>query len=245
MGRLKAAKHYAAASILVPMIALILWHEQLWSAVLFMIWLAAAAVLWILSERREQKDRLSRTIQSMQSAGIRTLNHHRHDWMNDLQVLYGYARMGKLEKTIPFMEKIVAKMGRESSIAKLGNPALIGYIQSFRTLTNSLVLEVDIEGELNLNEQCMNGDKIAETLIHTINAYRFSMNPGSYEQAILRLELSADDEALTAAFYYEGELINEQQWKQKISKQLEGAPLQVVGSEHSSSKMLLKAEMRA
>jgi len=47
-----------------------------------------------------------------------------------------------------------------------------------------------------------------------------------------------------AAFYYQGELMNEQQWKQKIQKQLEGALMQPINFGQSYAKVLLKAEMR-
>ncbi|MFD0588284.1 Spo0B domain-containing protein [Paenibacillus sp. GCM10027627] len=245
MGRLLTAKHYVAASIVPSGIAALVWPGQGWLTALFMIWGAAAAVFWVREERKESRERLARTIHAMQSASIRTLNHHRHDWMNDLQVLFGYARMGKLDRTIQYVERICERMAAETAIAKLGTPSLISFIQSFRTLTNSLALQVDIKGELNLSELSLDGEAVAETLIHTINAYRFAVKSGSGELSVLKLELSADEEALYASFFYEGELINEQQWSQKIKKQLEGAPLKQVGSEQSFSKVLLRAEMRA
>lgn len=188
---------------------------------------------------------MSRTIHAMQSSSVRTLNHHRHDWMNDLQVVYGYIRLQKLDKTIDYVERIRERMAAESRIAKLGVPSLISYIQSFRTMTNSLSLEVDIKGDIHLNEMSVDSEKIADTLIHTINAYRFAAKHEYEQLSILRLELSADEQALYAAFYYEGELMNEQQWMQKIQKQLEGAPLQPISFGQPFTKMLLKAEMRA
>lgn len=245
MGRLTKAKHYAAASILLPGSAVLVWSDKIVLTVIFLVWLVIAAAIWIRAERQELQERLTRTIQAMQSSGIRTLNHHRHDWMNDLQVLFGYARLGKLDKTIHYVERIRDRMAAESTISKLGSPALISFIQSFRTLTNSLALEVEIQGDLNLNELSLNGEAIAETLIHTINAYRFAVKPGTGSLSLLKLKLSADEKALYAAFYYEGELINEQQWEQKIKQQLEGAPLKPMGSEQSFTKVLLIAEMHA
>ncbi|RJX41411.1 histidine kinase [Paenibacillus pinisoli] len=245
MGRFRTAKHYAAASILLPGSATLIWTGKVWLTALFLIWLVASAAYWIREERKEHQERLARTIGAMQNASIRTLNHHRHDWMNDLQVLFGYARMGKLDKTIGYVEKIRERMAAESAIAKLGSPSLISFIQSFRTVTNSLTLEVDVKGDLQLNELSLDGEAVAETIIHTINAYRFAVKSDSAGLSVLRLELSADEDALYASFYYEGELMNEHQWSQKIKQQLEGAPLKPVGSVQNFSEMLLRAEMRA
>ncbi|WP_317890769.1 Spo0B domain-containing protein [Paenibacillus arenilitoris] len=239
------AKYYAAATVLLPGAAVLIWPSKVWLTAVFLVWLTAAATYWILSERKEHAERTARTINSMQASAIRTLNHHRHDWMNDLQVVYGYIRLGKLDKTVECVEKISARMAVESSISKLGVPALVSYIQSFRTISNTLELQVAINGDIHLNEITADADQIAETIIHTINAYRFAAKPGYGNAAVLRLELSVDEEALFAAFYYEGELMNEQQWKQKIQQQLEGAPMKPITFEQPYGKVLLRAEMRA
>ncbi|MNZ82390.1 Sporulation initiation phosphotransferase B [compost metagenome] len=213
--------------------------------VVLILWLIAAAAYWIRSERKEHKEQVSKTIRAMNMSAIRTLNHHRHDWMNDLQVVYGYIRLNKLDKTVECVEKISERMAVESSISKLGSPSLVSYIQSFRTMSNVLELEVVIHGEIHLNEITADADQIADTIIHTINAYRFAAKPGYGDAAVLRLELSLDQDALYAAFYYDGELMNEQQWKQKIQQQLEGAPMKPVNFEQPYSRVLLKAETRA
>lgn len=245
MGRIGLAKYLVAASAALPAAAMLLLHAKIWTLILFLLWTAAASAFWIWTEKKEHAEQLTRTIQAMQASSIRTLNHHRHDWMNDLQVLFGYARLGKLDKCIGFMENIRDRMAVDSAIAKLGVPSLVSFIQSFRTISSNMALEVDIQSELNLADMRLDRDKIADTLIHAINAYRMAAKPGMGELAVLRLALSRDKDALYAAFYYEGELINEQQWNQKMTQQLKGAPLKVVGTEHSSSKVLLRADISA
>lgn len=245
MERLATAKYFAAGSVLLPSAAVLIWPSRMWLLAIFLLWVIGAAWYWIRAERKEQAERLTRTIESMQTLSVRTLNHHRHDWMNDLQVLFGYIRLQKQDKTIEYVEKIRERMSNESSIAKLGVPSLITFIQSFRTVTNSLELQVNIKGEVYLNECAVESDKIAETLIQTINAYRFSVKQDFGNPAVLRLELSADSEAVYASFYYQGEFVNEEQWKQKIKQQLQGAPLQPISFEQPFKTLLLKADMRA
>ncbi len=245
MRRNTSVKYYAAASLLLPLAAVFLWPEGIWPALVLLGWAALAAAVWIRSERKEHKERVSKLTESLQTSAIRTLNHHRHDWMNDLQVVYGYIRLKKLDKTVECVEKISARMAVESQISKLGVPSLISYIQSFRTFSNTLELQVVINGDVYLNELTAEADQIADTLIQTINAYRFEVKPDYSGTAVLKLELTLDQDALTAAFYYDGELMNEQQWKQKIQQQLDGAPLKPVSFEQSYAKVLLRADLRA
>jgi stage 0 sporulation protein B (sporulation initiation phosphotransferase) len=245
MRRNTAVKYYAAASVLLPLAAVFLWPEQVWPALVLLGWAVLAAVVWVRSERTEQDERAARLTESLQASAIRTLNHHRHDWMNDLQVVYGYIRLKKLDKTVEYVEKISARMAVESQISKLGVTSLISYIQSFRTFSNTLELQVVINGDIYLNELTADADQIAHTLIQTINAYRFAVKPDYSGTAVLRMELSLDQDALYAAFYYDGELMNEQQWKQKIQQQLDGAPLKPVSFEQPYAKVLLRADMRA
>lgn len=239
-----SVKHYVAATAILPVVALLIWPGERLLAAGSLLWIAAAAFYWIRSERQGHRERLSGTIAAMQASSVRTLNHHRHDWMNDLQVLYGYIRLGKLDKTVGYVEKIRDRMNAESSISKLGVPSLISYIQSFRTITNSLALEVEIEGNVNLQEMGRDAERAAESLIHTINAYRVSVKSRPGEEAVLRLRLSSEAGALYASFRYDGELVNAEHWNQKMKEQLRGAPLTKVSEQHSYNEVVLKAELR-
>ena len=64
-------------------------------------------------------------IRNVEQTAIQMLNHHRHDWMNELQILYGYIQLGKLDKTVGSVERIKDRMATESRISKLGIPSLV------------------------------------------------------------------------------------------------------------------------
>ncbi|QAY65171.1 Spo0B domain-containing protein [Paenibacillus protaetiae] len=245
MNRLQLAKRLAAMSVVLPAAASFIWEELLWLHALALLWLAGAAICWIGIERKHHSGQMRRTIHTLQAASNRTLNHHRHDWMNDLQVLYGYIRMQKPDKMVECVEKIKDRMAEESRIAKLGEPALIHYIQSFRTLTNAVQLRVEIAEGVHLTELPVDSSGISESLIEIMNAYRFAAAPALGEPAVLTMKLSMDDHALYAAFYYQGELTSEQRFASKINQQLEGAPLRPVEAGQPYGNMLLRAEWRA
>ncbi|MUT64537.1 Spo0B domain-containing protein [Paenibacillus sp. NEAU-GSW1] len=245
MDRLTIAKSCAAASVLLPCAAVLIWPQTYWLLAIFLGWLTGAAALWIWAERKENEERIERTIHSLQSSSIRTLNHHRHDWMNDLQVLYGYIRLQKLDKTADYVEKIKDRMAAESQIAKLGVPSLVSYIQSFRTITNSLQLKVINRQDIQLSDWPESGKPIAEALIRMINAYRMGVKSGCGDAAVLTVELSKENDALFASFQYEGELTSEQHLADQIKKQLEGALLLPVDLDRPQLKIVLKAELSA
>ena len=185
MNRSRMTKHYAALSILMPIAAVLIWRSELWLLLIFMGWTVLAALFWIWCERKEHSWRMERSLNTLQTASIRTLNHHRHDWMNDLQVLFGYIRMNKADKSVQYIEQIRDRMIVESKISKLGIPSLVTFMQSFRTMTHSLQLEVIVEDELNIAELPIDGELAAETIVELMNAYRFAVKPGMGEAAKL------------------------------------------------------------
>jgi stage 0 sporulation protein B (sporulation initiation phosphotransferase) len=243
MNRLRTTKLYAAASILLPAAAVLIWRSELWLLAVFIAWILIAALLWVWCERKEHEWRMARSIHALQSTSIRTLNHHRHDWMNDLQVLYGYIRMNKADKTVQYVEQIRERMITESKIAKLGIPSLVTFMQSFRTMTHALQFEVGIEGELNLAELPLDSDHAAETIVEFINAYRFSAKPGIGEAAKLKVDLAQEEKALSVSFRYEGSLNDMSEWKQKCKRALEGSPLKLVDLDIKPENMVLQAQL--
>ncbi|MGN7453221.1 Spo0B domain-containing protein [Paenibacillus pasadenensis] len=244
MNRYHSAKLYAAGSVLLPAAAAAAWPSWLWTQLLFLLWTAAAAAVWIRLERKQHRLQLQKSLAAVQQASIQTLGHHRHDWMNDLQVLYGYIRMNKPDRALATVERIREQMLRESKISKLGCPALTAYLQSFRTLSQSIVLEVDIEDNLSLEELSEGCDGAGEAIIEVINAYRFSIKPGGGDPARLQLRLSRGSGELLVELEFAGELMDDAELVEKLEQRLRGTPLQA-DSLKQHRHVLLKAPLCA
>ncbi|MWC28763.1 Spo0B domain-containing protein [Paenibacillus sp. MMS18-CY102] len=244
MKRVGSAKLYVSVSLLLPAACLFIWRTAWWPIVVFVVWSAITIVLWVHSERKEQRDRQARLGHALQTSAIRTLNHHRHDWMNDLQVLYGYIRMNKQDKAVQCVEGIRERMIAESRIAKLGVPSLVTYLQSFRTMTHSMQLHVVIDGELDMEEIPIDKNGVAETLIDIMNVYRFGMKQSTGEPAKLTLQMARDNKSLHAVFFYDGEWNDIEDSMHKIKQRLKNSPLQPISSEQSLAELPLKAELR-
>jgi stage 0 sporulation protein B (sporulation initiation phosphotransferase) len=236
-------RYYAAVSVLAPAAAVFIWPTELWLSALFLVWTAAAAVLWNRSNAREQARRLETLERTMQQTAIATLNHHRHDWMNDLQIIYGYIRMGKTDKTIQCVEQIRERMLTESKIAKLGVPSLVVYLQSFRARTNAMIIDLDIDGEVNLAELLADEERAADAIIELIQAYRSAAASGSGDAARLLMDISADDERLLLSFHFDGELRSGSEWKANCERALHGSPLQVAEADAGKGTLMLEAQL--
>ncbi len=237
------ARHSAALSVLLPAASIFIWPAHLWIYIIFIIWATAAAWFWIYSERKQHKRSMTEAILQAQSTTVGILNHHRHDWMNDLQVLFGYAKMQKIDRLLEYMEKVKDKMTAESGIAKLGVPALVYYLQSFRTLTNMVELNVIIDGPIHLNELELDAKRTSNLLIGIMDAYRIFVKPEYMYNAQLDLHLYKDEQKLYASFHYDGELSNEEEWKKTIEKLLQDTAMQTTGSIVECQDLLLAVEL--
>lgn len=147
---------------------------------------------------------------TLQQAANRTLNHHRHDWMNELQVLYGYIQLGKPDKSVQCVERIKERIALDSRIAKLGIPSLVFYLQSFRTFRSNLELEVQVEEGLQLEDKLSQekGDELTSVIMQTVRAYQYSGLVPQGDTQRLRLSFIQDGGDILISFEGEGEHSN-------------------------------------
>ncbi|MDP4095653.1 Spo0B domain-containing protein [Paenibacillus sp. P96] len=95
------------------------------TVIILAVWGGAAAIAGVEITRRNAEKENTAIRRTLEEAANAALNHHRHDWMNDLQVLYGYIRMGKYDKSAECVERIKERAAQDSKLSKLGIPALI------------------------------------------------------------------------------------------------------------------------
>ena len=192
-------------SVILPL-GLVFWQTSLFTCLLLVIWVAGVLVFSTIWNRRHYENELQNQERSLQQAAIRTLNHHRHDWMNDLQVLYGYIQLGKPDKTVQTVERIKERIALDSRIAKLGVPSLVFYIQSFRTHSSSLELDVQVEEGLNLENKLTPAaqDELTSVIMQTVRAYQYSGLATQGEARQLKIGFTQDEGDILISFEGEG-----------------------------------------
>jgi len=136
---------------------------------------------------------------------LQTLNHQRHDYMNDIQVLYGYVRMKKYDKLLDFVENMKNKAARESSISRLGTPAFAMYLHSFRVRHRSVELEVELDQDIQLAELPIDAERTEQMAMALMEAMAAQAAPSSDEPDRLAVELYTEEDALYICFEFYGE----------------------------------------
>ncbi|AIQ14073.1 Spo0B domain-containing protein [Paenibacillus durus] len=197
----KSAVGVSVLSIAFPLGAACVW-PTLWTCLLLGLWAAAAALFSVLAVRRHYERELRKQERILQQTAIRTLNHHRHDWMNDLQVLYGYIQLGKPDKSVQCVERIKGRIELDSRISKLGIPSLVFYLQSFRTVGGSLQLDIEVEEGLHLGDRLTPeaGDELTSVIMQTVRACQFGGFAAQGETRSLILSFKKDKGDVVIAF---------------------------------------------
>lgn len=182
----------------VALSAMVVFDISLYGRLLLGIWLAASIIVLHRGERLQHKRESERQL-------IRTLSHHRHDWMNELQVLYGYIRLKKIEKLQDYVDKIKETAMQESYISKLGDSELAAYLLGFRVDKRNMALEIEFEQEIELQALPLPVKKTARLLREAIELFDRYATPGDGEPNVLSLSLAVEEDGyLLFDFVYQG-----------------------------------------
>lgn len=137
---------------------------------------------------------------------IRLINHHRHDWMNDVQVVLGLLRLNKVDKLHDYMDKIKAKALHESNMSRLGIPELIVYLLDLRAEHRAFALEVDIEEEVDLRRLALGSAKTYNLIRSVLERFAACSIPSDEEPNSLSLSFAREDGRLVLDFVYSGQI---------------------------------------
>ncbi|KHL94697.1 hypothetical protein QW71_16450 [Paenibacillus sp. IHB B 3415] len=223
-------------------LGLVYWQPSLFTCLLLGVWVAAVLAFSFLYNRRHYEEELRIQEKTLQQAANRTLNHHRHDWMNDLQVLYGYIQLGKPDKSVLCVERIKERIALDSRIAKLGVPSLVFYLQSFRTYRSSLELEIEVEEGLQLEDKLTpeTGNELTSVIMQTIRAYQYSGLVPQGEARKLRLGFSQEGRDILISFEGEGDHGNPELLQGQIYNIVRGKIMKAEQFQPSTSSVELR-----
>jgi hypothetical protein len=154
-----------------------------------------------LSRHRLEMDR-AQAVHEEKLIGI--MSHARHQWMNDLQLLYGYLQLKKWDNLKPAMDKIKAKALQESYVSRLGVAELTAYLLTFESGGKSMSLDVELSEEVNLRSLGLEADRLAECvrlLVAGFDTHAVAPVDGSNG---LSVEITRLERELAVEFVYSG-----------------------------------------
>lgn len=138
---------------------------------------------------------------------LHIVHHLRHDWMNDVQIMYSYTQLQKYDKLHTAMDKINMKLQRESLLSKLGDPGIISFIYAYRVNREApFALEVELEKEIHLrhvdSSPELAGTQIKEWILCFEDA---ALQTNKEEVNSLSLEMDVEGDELLLDFIYRGD----------------------------------------
>lgn len=158
---------------------------------------------------------------------VKMMNVARHNWLNEIQVLYAYIQLKKYDQLHGELEKINQKLLKESYISRLGYYPLVAFIYHFRLVHwKETQLEVEMEQTIELGELPCRGDKIAELILRLLRALTTSARVVNDEVNRLQCAIRADDDGILIELVYRG-IIDMIAAREMISAQLLEAALDV------------------
>ncbi|WP_106768496.1 Spo0B domain-containing protein [Paenibacillus faecalis] len=190
--------------------AWMIWNPTYTAGVILTIWSAAASFgsAWYVRRTEAQREVQRRRAyqRSLEKIAIKTLNHHRHDWMNELQILYGYIQLGKLDKSVQCVGRIKERMLQDSKISKLGLPSLVFYLHSYRTFNTGLQLDVEVADDVQLEGKLSEEteEHFTESIIEVVRIYQLGGRSSWEEERLLTLTFVVQEKELVAEFTGEG-----------------------------------------
>jgi stage 0 sporulation protein B (sporulation initiation phosphotransferase) len=160
--------------------------------------LGCVGIFYSIKMEREQHETAN------QRLVIELISHYRHDWMNDIQLLFGYVSLKKYDKLDDCMDKIRYKALQESGIAKLGIPSLVAFFISFRLYYNALALELEVEEDINLASLPLDKEKVSRLVQMTVKLFHTHAVPSIEEPNILSVQFDLETDALLFDLIYQG-----------------------------------------
>ena len=211
-----------AVSHLLPGAAVFVWREAWWPLIVFVLWSALAALLFVAADRRQDRRRHDRLIAHTQRAAVEMLGQHRHAWMNEVQILYGYLKLKKYDKAIDVVDRIRLRMEKDSRISRIGIPGLAVYLLSFRAAGHTIRLEAEIEEGWKPELAGPDPDKLTGAVAALVNVVRIHAAVPREEPPTLWLYFGADGRRARLSMEFDGEVPARDIVPQEMERALDG-----------------------
>ncbi|GGM27392.1 sporulation initiation phosphotransferase B [Paraliobacillus quinghaiensis] len=128
---------------------------------------------------------------------VTLLRHYRHDWMNELQLIMGYAQMGKLDTVQKKIQQSVEKAESDRKLQNLPLPKTVIWVMQFNFRFDNFRLKYNIDAneKLAIDDQRLYDqlERIMEIFTSfgmKTEMYHGTMNIQQLNQQQLKVQLS-------------------------------------------------------
>lgn len=180
-----------------------------WGALAALIWVAVF-YLWkrMVMDKPQGQSQPAVHSQSLidkkTESFLHTVSLHRHDLMNEIQLLSGYVQLQKYDRLRDFVEQMKNKAAQESVLFRLGAPQLVLYLYQLQADNRQLKVELEIEEDLKLDQCVTDADTLGAGIMELIQLFE-AYGVSKEEVNSLVLEMFKEEGELHIYITFEGE----------------------------------------
>ncbi|WP_274362631.1 Spo0B domain-containing protein [Paenibacillus thermotolerans] len=136
---------------------------------------------------------------------IETMNHLRHDWLNDLQLLMGYVQMKKVDKLSGYVDMLKQRLAEESRASRLGHLGLIELLYTYRSRPHPYRFELMVDEAMDIRACIPSGDAVESAVRSSLTAFEQSAQMSETgEENILRCRFVRTSDGCAVDFAFQG-----------------------------------------
>jgi stage 0 sporulation protein B (sporulation initiation phosphotransferase) len=122
-------------------------------------------------KRADDQNQLQDPLDEQRKLWIDTMNHLRHDWLNDLQLIMGYTQMKKYDKLAACVDMLKQRLTEEGRASKLGEPELVELLFTYRTRPLPYRFELSIEGSVDVAACLPSGAEVCSAVREALETF--------------------------------------------------------------------------
>lgn len=137
---------------------------------------------------------------------LQLLNQQRHDWLNHVQVLMSYLKLGRPERAEEYLKRVTELTFEEGVISRIQFPQLAVFLLSFRALHNELRLDVEMDEPIDFSTIDIDHESVFRFVTGLVFAVKEHLDSSAPDAASMLISFSQSEEALFIRFDLEGML---------------------------------------
>ncbi|MEJ8545722.1 Spo0B domain-containing protein [Brevibacillus borstelensis] len=137
---------------------------------------------------------------------LTVLNRQRHDWLNHVQVLLGYLRLGRPEEGEAYLKRVSELAMQESMLARLNCSMLSVFFLTFNALNKDMLIEVDVCSHVDLALTALDEKALFDTVSGIVCTVNKHLEKNLFEPASMQVSLFKGERGIHFRFDLAGKI---------------------------------------
>ena len=148
---------------------------------------------------------------------ITVLRHKRHDWMNQIQLIQGYASLGKQDRLMEQLEEVKEEAEQERRLLNSGAPHFSLWLLSFNWKQEQFRLRFQLkEEDIDLSRHDSVIIAYVKRMLELLDAYKVE---GELYEGTLFVYQGYQPSTFSLSWEWEGPFLHAEELKQKLDQE--------------------------